>query len=328
MNEPSDRRPVWVGLFIFIGLVFLLGGILMVGNLHETFKRKIQVISFFDDVNGLKKGDNVWFSGVKVGTVNSIYFHSRTKVEVFISVDVKAQVYIRRDSKVKISTDGLLGNKILVIYGGSENSAGINAGDTLSVEKTFVQEDMVSTLQESNKNLLAITNDMKIISKRLVSGEGTAGKLLSDNSLYNHADATAASLQRASLKAEKLFNTLNEFGDKLNKQGTLANEVVTDTITFSSLRLASKKIKSITDSAAQLVNHLKTATDNKTTPVGILLHDQQEGARLKMILRNLESSTRKLDEDLEAAQHSFLLRKFFKKRKHSPQVDSIRLKSK
>jgi len=74
MNESPNRRGVIVGLFVFIGLLFLVSAILLVGNLHKTFEKKIKVVSRFDDVNGLQTGNNVWFSGVKIGTVSNLHF--------------------------------------------------------------------------------------------------------------------------------------------------------------------------------------------------------------------------------------------------------------
>ena len=57
MNDSPNRREVIVGLFVFVGLVFLIAGILLIGNLRETFKSKMEVISLFDDVGGLQKGN-------------------------------------------------------------------------------------------------------------------------------------------------------------------------------------------------------------------------------------------------------------------------------
>jgi phospholipid/cholesterol/gamma-HCH transport system substrate-binding protein len=50
----NNKRQTIVGLFVILGLTFLVGGILLVGNLHETFKRKIELVAVFKDVNGLK----------------------------------------------------------------------------------------------------------------------------------------------------------------------------------------------------------------------------------------------------------------------------------
>ena len=236
MNESSNKRAVIVGIFIFLGLLFLIIGILSIGNLHETFKKKVRVVALFDDVSGLQTGNNIWFSGVKIGTVSNLQFYSQRKVKVEMKVENKALPYIHKDAFVKISTDGLIGNKILIIYGGSSRIPPVEDGDTLGVEKTFTSEDMINTLQENNKNFLSITNDFKAISNKLAHGDGTAGKLLNDNDVYSHIDAATLSLQNTSAKAQQLFTSLAQFSNGLNKKGTLANELTTDTVVFNSLK--------------------------------------------------------------------------------------------
>ena len=39
MNESPNKSVVVVGLFVFIGIAFLVVGVLMIGDLHETFKK-------------------------------------------------------------------------------------------------------------------------------------------------------------------------------------------------------------------------------------------------------------------------------------------------
>jgi len=312
MEESKNKRVIIVGLFILLGLLFLMGGILMVGNLHETFKRKIQLITIFDDVNGLQKGANIWFSGVKIGTVGNINIDKKLHITVELNIERNAQEYIRKNAKVKISTDGLIGNKVVVIYGGTGKVRNVTEGDTLSVQPTFSTDNLMNTLQKNNDNLLSITTDFKKISKKLTTDEGTVGKLLNDDAVYNNLNKITVSLDDASAKADKLIGSLNDFSSKLNKKGTLANELVTDTTVFNSIKKSVSQLRQMSENANAFITNLKETGKNPNTPIGVLLHDEESGAELKRTIKNLESSSEKLSEDLEAAQHNFLLRGYFK----------------
>lgn len=324
MKESSNKRTVIVGIFIFVGLIFLAAGILMVGNLRNTFKKKMPIVALFEDVGGLQSGNNVWYSGVKIGTVTELNFYGTSQVEVSMKIETKAQQYIRKDAKIKLSTDGLIGNKILVIYGGTEKYPEVQDGDTLEVEKTFSSEDMINTLQENNKNLMAITSDFKTISKKMANGEGTIGKLLDDDAVYENINATTASLQKASAKAQQLMSSLAAFSEGLNTKGTLANDLTTDTVVFNSLKASVMQLQQIADTATVFISTLNEASSNPNTAIGVLMHDEAAGANVKETLKNLETSSKKLDEDLEALQHNFLLRGFFKDREKAAKKDSIR----
>jgi phospholipid/cholesterol/gamma-HCH transport system substrate-binding protein len=314
MNESYNKRFVIVGVFVFIGLLFLGAGILIIGDLHRTFEKKIEVISLFEDVAGLQRGNNIWLSGVKVGTVSEMSFYGKSQVKITMQIDINAQKYIPKDSKVKISSDGFIGNKILVIYGGSPNLEQIHEGDTLLVEKTFTSEDVINTLQESNKNLLSITNDIKSLSKKLTDGEGSIGKLLNDNSIYDNINASTLSLQHATEKAQQLIGSLATFSVNLNKKGTLINQLTNDTIVFHSVKASVIQLQQIADTASVFISNLKQDGKNPNSSLGILLKDEESGANLKETIKNLESSSVKLNEDLEALQHNFLLKGYFKKK--------------
>lgn len=314
MSTSPNKRAVTVGIFVVLGLVFLVAGILVIGNIHQTFSKKLRVTTLFNDVNGLQKGSNIWFSGVKIGTVKQVDFYGASQVKVVMNIDREAQQYIRRDAKVKISTDGLIGNKILVIYGGSERVSFVTEDDTLGVEKAISTEDMMTTLQENNVNLVSITSDFKIIAKKLAAGEGTIGKLLNDDAVFNNIEATTASLNAASNKAQQLMASLNTFTSKLNQKGTLANDLVTDTVMVASLRSTVKELNQVAGNASAFISDLKQSANDPKSMVGTLLKDEQSAAHLKETMKNLDSGSKKLDEDLEALQHNFLLRKYFRKK--------------
>ncbi len=314
MNETSNKRSVKVGLFIFIGIAFLAAGILVIGNIHSTFSKKIKITTFFNDVNGLQKGNNIWFSGVKIGTVKKVEFYNTSQVKVTMNVEEASQEFIRKDAKVKVSTDGLIGNKILVIYGGTASAGQIVSGDTLGVEKTISSDDIMNTLQQNNKNVLDITNDFKIVSKKLAEGNGTLGKLVNDETVYDNIDKMTNSLKNASRLAESLLASVSAYSAKLNKKGTLANDLVTDTTTFRSIKATVEQLNRISDTAEVFIAELKQSAANPKTPLGVLLKDEEAGSNLKGTIKNLEGGSKRLNEDLEGLQHSFLLRRYFKKK--------------
>jgi phospholipid/cholesterol/gamma-HCH transport system substrate-binding protein len=141
--------------------------------------------------------------------------------------------------------------------------------------------------------------------------------------VYEHINAATASLQAASAKAQQLVGSLATFSSGLNKKGTLANELTTDTIVFSSVKASVMKLQQMADTAKVFITNLKQAGNNKNSSIGVLLHDEAAGAHLKETFKNLESSSKKLDEDLEAAQHNFLLRGYFKKKAKAAERDSL-----
>lgn len=307
MEEPiNKKRSIGVGIFIIVGLLFLVGGVMTIGNLHSTFSRKMTVSTVFEDVNGLQAGNNIWFSGVKVGTVKKMEFIGGSHVRVVMNINEESKQYIRKDAKVKISSDGLIGNRILVIYGGTMQNPGVQEGDVLGNETQSSTEDMLKTLQQNNLNILMLT-------QKLADGKGTVGQLLNSDSVYNNIIATTRSLQLASRDAQVLFASLSEYGSKFNNKGTLANDLVTDTTLFHSLKSTAAQLQTVAANADQMVAKLKQDAANPRSPLGVMTQDEQAGAALKATLTNLESSSKKLDQDLEGLQHSFLLRKYFKK---------------
>jgi len=317
MNTERNKRTIVVGLFITIGVLILIVGIFTLGGQKKAFVPSITIQAIFPDVNGLQKGDNVWFSGVKIGTVKSIDFSSNAQVKVVMHIDRKAQEFIRKDSKAKISAEGFIGNKLVVIYGGTQAADAITGGENLQVEKSLSTEDMMATLQKNNENLIAITTDFKTVSSRLAKGEGTVGALLTDETLYKSLQNTANRLQMAARNSEQLSSRIADYTAQLQSPGSLANGLVHDTVIMSNLNSAVKQINNAADAAHSFTNNLQTASNQLSSSdntLGLLLNDQETAGQVKRIIQNLNSGSRKLDEDLEALQHNFLLRGFFRKK--------------
>lgn len=317
MKKTNYSRPAMVGLFIFAGLVIIVLGVFTVGSQRKVFEKKFTLKAVFNDINGLQPGNNIWLSGMKVGTVRKIDFYSDTKLEVIMSIESKAQSHTYRNAKVKISTDGFIGNKIVVIYSGDPASGVVQNGDYLKTESTVSMDDMLGTLQISNRNLQIITENFRKVSTEIANGQGTVGGLIGDASLLNSLHNTIANLQRASSKTNGVMSNVHDFSSRLASQNGLVNQLLTDTLTFENIRQTVEQLKNSAATVSFFVEDLHKAGSNineSDNTVGVLLQDTKVANQLRAIITNLESSSRKLDEDLEALQHNFLLRGFFKKK--------------
>lgn len=324
MSTLKNNRPVIVGIFILLGIAILVVTIFTLGGQKKTFVKSFTLHAVFDDVGGLLKGGNVWFSGVKVGTVKKISFHGSAQVAVTMSIENDAQSHIHQDAMAKISSDGLIGNKIIVIYGGDSTLPQVETNDFLNAAAATGTDDMMATLQANNKNLLEITKDFKSISKKIDSGKGMLATLLNDpvmaaklNSTVENLQATVSNFKMVSFTSKNVLSNLQIFSEKINKPGNSINKLVSDTILYDNISRTLSQLEMSADAVTKFAVNLKTVSERlnqKNNIAGVLLNDSSAASSIKGILKNLETSSQKLDEDLEALQHNFLLKGYFKKK--------------
>jgi phospholipid/cholesterol/gamma-HCH transport system substrate-binding protein len=317
MSEVNIGKRVAVGVFISIGLAILIVAVFTIGGQHKAFVKSIRLHIIFDNVQGLQPGNNIWLSGMKVGTVKSIGFYGNSQVAVVLNVEKQAQAHIRKDSKARITTDGLVGNKIVVIDGGSDQAQPVADNDSLQSEHVAGTQELMTTLQASNGNLLEITGNLRTISKRLTESQGTLGQLINDPAIADRLRASIDNLRTATAGSEAMIANLRDFSDRLRQPGGLASQLATDTTVFSRLKGAVTQLGQAAAQVDEFSNSLRTAgagLNDKNSPVGTLLHDQEAADNLQRTLKNLRVSSQELSEDLEALQHNFLLRGFFRKK--------------
>jgi phospholipid/cholesterol/gamma-HCH transport system substrate-binding protein len=317
MSEVSTRKQVAVGIFIAIGLVILLATVFTIGGQRKTFAKVFHLHVIFDDVQGLQTGNNVWLSGMKIGTVGRIAFYGRSQVEVILNIENRVQPHIRKDSRARVSTDGLVGNKIVMIEGGSDGAAAVVNNDRIEASATATTQQLFATLQASNNNLLAITDNLKAVSRKISEGQGTLGQLINDPAIADRLRMSIDNLRNASAGSEKMMADLEDFSSRLRRSDGLVNELITDTTVFIRLKTAVAQLNQAAGEATQFTTALQAAgkgLNNKTSPIGVLLNDEDAAADLQRTLKNLRVSSKELSDDLEAVQHNFLLRGFFRKK--------------
>lgn len=288
--------------------------ILTLGEQQNKFNRSIRIKAVFDDVNGLQKGNNVWFSGVKIGTVKKISFFGDSQVEVDMNINQDIKDHIHKDAKAKISTDGLIGNRIVVIYDGTSAAGSIEEDDILFVDKPKGTEQMMSTLQENNENLKTITDDFKIVTERLREGTGVLGKLSADPEMAQGLETTLNSIKATGENIQRISRDLANWSAGLSRDGSLANALVKDTIIYSRLKSGVTEIEELSRTANEAISKINSGLNEENSAAHVLLHDEKSGEDLKKSLENLRTSSEKLDENLKALQSNFLFRRYFKEK--------------
>ncbi len=75
----------------------------------------------FDRIDGLAEGSDVRMSGIKIGTVTRQTLDPKTYLAI-LTLNIRNDVKLPKDSSARIASDGLLGDKYLSITPGGEDA--------------------------------------------------------------------------------------------------------------------------------------------------------------------------------------------------------------
>ncbi|MDK9700282.1 MAG: MlaD family protein [bacterium] len=181
----KSSTHIKLGIFVTSGLILFAFAIYVIGMNQQFFNKTFHIYGVFSDVSGLQEGNNVRFAGIKVGVVENITIVGDTTVSVDISIDEDVRKFIKKDAIALIGTEGLMGNKALILTPGSSDSTEIRAGDTIKTSPPMNIDRMMGTVMLTNQNLARITEDLSDIVHTVSEGKGTVGKLLMDTSFLN-----------------------------------------------------------------------------------------------------------------------------------------------
>ena len=193
-----------LGVFISLGVAVLILGIYFIGEKQQIFKKTFRVSGVFRDVAGLQEGNNVRFSGINVGTVDNIRIASDSSVRVEILIGEGTRQFIKKDAVASIGSEGLMGNKILVITPGTGGQAEIENNDSVGTVQPINLDDLFTSLKTTIDNTNDITNDLARITGNIQAGKGTIGRLLMNQSVAQKFDSILVNLKDGSSDFKKL----------------------------------------------------------------------------------------------------------------------------
>lgn len=308
-----------LGIFVLAGLLFLVLILYMIGKNQSLFGSSFTLKARFQNVQGLRPGNNIRFGGIQAGTVKSIDILNDTLIEVRMFVNKKMKRFIHKSAIASIGTEGLMGNKVINITSARDDAPLVEDGDILPSRKAFDTDEMLETLARTNKDIGVVADEMKTAIQR-INNSTAAWKILNDNSLPENIRRSFASLRSATAKANEMANTLNTLvTDVKNGKGSLG-ALLTDTSFAKRLDEAVEKIKSVGDDADNLAAELNRATQNIKNeitngkgPVTAFLKDSSMVNSINKSLYNIQKGTDGFNQIVEAMKQSFLLRGYFRK---------------
>lgn len=181
---------VKVGIFILIGIIILIIMILSIGEIY-VFSPGYRIKVLFTFANGIAMNAPVRLAGVEVGEVDNIrIYHDEAdrKTKVEITAWIRKNIDIESDARAVINTLGLLGEKYLEIFPGASKETLRNGG-------TIVGIDPIST-ENMTMELKEIIDSARVVVDRLRDGEGTIGRLLTDDSIYDNMEAFTEDIKK------------------------------------------------------------------------------------------------------------------------------------
>ena len=205
MKKNTSNR-IKLGIFTSLGILALILAIYFIGERQQLFRSTFHLTGVFKDVAGLQAGSNVRFSGVNVGTVDNIRIVSDTSVKVEILVDESTRKFIKKDALASIGSEGLMGNKILIIIPGTGGKKEIENNDIVETVQPIDMDDVMSSLKKTIDNASNITTNLSSITSNIQSGKGTIGRLLMDHSLAQNFDSSIVNLKQGLFGLKNLMD--------------------------------------------------------------------------------------------------------------------------
>lgn len=269
---------------------------------QNLFGSTFHLQAHFKNANGLTIGNNVLLSGINIGTIREIDFVSDSTVLVHMVIHSEIQQYIKKDASAIIGSDGLMGDKVLMILPGTNSREIVKDNSMITALEAVGMEDLMSGLKKSTDNAEIITKQLSEFSYKINNGKGTLSKILTNEEFAENINKTLNNLETGTsefVTFTKKMNTKNGTLSKLMTDPTYANSIERSLISFE---------KSAAD-----INVFSANLNNKKGVVSKLLTDEKTANTLDSTLINLQTGTKKLNEIEEAIKQSFLFRGYFRR---------------
>jgi phospholipid/cholesterol/gamma-HCH transport system substrate-binding protein len=210
MKTTAGQR-IKIGLFTAIGIVVLVLAVFFIGNQKSLFNSTFKVSGRFKNVSGLQIGNNVRFAGINIGVVDDIEIVNDSSVRVVLTINNSVKKFIKKDAKMSIGSDGLMGDKLVVVApGGGTSNIEVNDGDQINSVNPIDVDRIVAKLTKIEDDAGSLIDNLSQIVVKVNSGKGSIGRLLNSDKLSKDLEGTVTQARGAIANVHQTSATLNQ----------------------------------------------------------------------------------------------------------------------
>jgi len=200
-GNPMTWEQLRVGLLVLCGLVVVALALVFVGRTGHVFGNRYELVTIVNSAAGIVPGAAVQLAGQTVGQVERVELipveqrpESGEAVALWLAVNLDVQPQIRRDSRAQVRTQGLLGDRLIDISPGGFDEPVLEAGDTVSAASPVDYDALIAEGAAAVGDLVDVTSQLSELTRGILAGKGTLGRLVTDERLYVGMSGLAASM--------------------------------------------------------------------------------------------------------------------------------------
>jgi phospholipid/cholesterol/gamma-HCH transport system substrate-binding protein len=295
-----------LGIFVVLAILAAVFIIETLGGV-DSLRGGYRVNALFDSAQELKVGDSVKMAGVEIGHVESISI-DETNNKVRVAMKLHPDAVVKTDSEAVIKFAGLMGQNFVAIGFGSpdaqklEDNQFVTTAEQPDLNAIMAKLDSAATgvqnltksftpdtinnlfgpltdfIKQNSGHIGGAISNIENISGQIASGQGTVGKLIYEDTLYNSALNTVTNLQDAVTQVRQVVSGVS------SGQGTLGKLVTDDTL------------YNATTSSMTNLNQILLKINQGQGTVGKLVNDQEFYKNAKLSLQKLDKATDSLED--------------------------------
>jgi phospholipid/cholesterol/gamma-HCH transport system substrate-binding protein len=240
------------GAFILLTLIVFLFTVAVVGRGKNWFRKHVVYYTTFEEGYNLVSGSRVKLLGTDIGSVTDVLLTKDNKVKVRVKVLAEYGSRIRANSVATVESPTVIGSEYINIRPGTSKAAVIPPEGSIPTKekKKFTeyleQYEIGAKLEHIGKileDLAQITDQLKDpkgpffgsfsnlqqITGTVEAGEGSLGRLIKSDELYEHMDTFVATLQETADYLVRAGVNIEEGSKHLEKATREAPEMVDKT---------------------------------------------------------------------------------------------------